>query len=154
MDRLVKFTLVGGSGTLINLGLFSLLVDRGGANPTLGAVLCFAVAVTWNYLLDHLWTFRIQMGGEAPSGTRYLRFVEVSLVGLAVDLGGLNLVLLVLHPSHKVIAQAVGIACATAVNYAGASLFAFRPKAERPSLASHRLGRSPYGKGRAAGESK
>lgn len=128
MDRLLKFALVGGSGTLINLSLFVLLVDRGGVNPTVGAVLCFAIAVTSNYLLDHLWTFRTQIAGERPSLSRYVRFVGASLLGLAVNLGTLNLAIYLFHPVAVVLAQAAGIAGGTAVNFIGSNLIAFRAK--------------------------
>ena len=130
MDRLLKFAAVGASGTLLNLGLFFPLVDRGGVPPSVGSVLCFAAAVTWNYLLDHLWTFRVQTAGQRPSVRRYLRFVVVSLGGLALDLGVLNLVIALLHPELKVLAQVAGIACGVIANYTGSSLFAFRRKEE------------------------
>lgn len=128
MAKLIKFALVGGSGTLVNLCLFFLLVDRGGMIPTIGAVLCFALAVTWNYVLDHLWTFRAQVDGEPPSVPRYLRFVGVSLVGLFVNLGVLNLMILTVHPAYVVYGQAAGIASGMIVNFMGSNLYAFRPR--------------------------
>ncbi len=125
MAKFLKFALVGGSGSMINLGLFFLLVDRGRMDPTAGAVICFAVAVTWNYFLNNVWTFRAQIGGEKPSVGRYLRFMAVCLAGLGVNAGTLNLVLALFHPVYKVFAQAAGIACCLVINYIGSNLFAF-----------------------------
>ena len=44
--QLLRFSVVGGLGTVTNLVLFYFLVDVGGMAPLLGAVLCFAVAVS------------------------------------------------------------------------------------------------------------
>ena len=130
MAKLLKFALVGGSGTVLNLGLFLLLVDGGKMSPTLGAVLCFAAAVTSNYLLNHIWTFQTQIGCGGPSAARYLRFIAVSLAGLGVNLGALNLALALFHPACKVFGQAAGIACGMTINFIGSNLFAFHGKLE------------------------
>lgn len=131
MVKFLKFALVGGTGTVLNLSLFFLLVDLGRLGHTTGAVVCFVVAVTWNYLLNHLWTFQHQIVGEKPSLTRYIQFIVVSLAGLAVNIGALNLTLAFFHPAYKVFAQAVGIGCGTFVNYTGSNFFAFRKKRQR-----------------------
>ena len=125
MAKLLRFGLVGGSGAVLNLGLFFLLVDRGRVDPTVGAVLCFAAAVTSNYFLNHLWTFRAQVEGEMPSAGRYLRFVAVSMAGLGVNVGILNVAVAVFHPAYKIFAQAAGIACAMTINYIGSNQIAF-----------------------------
>jgi len=143
MAKFLKFTLVGGSGSVLNLGLFFLLVDRGRLDPTAGAVVCFAVAVTWNYLLNNSWTFRAQIQGERPSMGRYLRFVAVCLAGLGMNAGALNVVLALFHPVYKVFGQAAGIACGMAINYIGSNLFAFNKgrlgrKFPEPRLASRK----------------
>ena len=114
MAKFLKFTLVGGSGSVLNLGLFFLLVDRGRLDPTAGAVVCFVVAVTWNYFVNNVWTFRAQIQGEKPSMGRYLRFVAVCLAGLGVNAVALNVVLALFHPVCKVFGQAAGIACGMA----------------------------------------
>ena len=131
MVKFLKFVLVGGSGTALNLSLFFLLVDRGGMDPTAGAAICFALAVTSNYLLNQIWTFQTQIEGEKPSVGRYARFVAVSLVGLGVNVGILNLVLVTYHPAYKVFGQAAGIACGGMISYIGSNLFTFRRKRQR-----------------------
>jgi len=128
MAKLLRFAVVGGLGTALNLGLFYLLADLGRVSPSVAAVLCFAAAVTSNYLLNHAWTFRAEMDGERPSPGRYVRFVAVSLVGLGVNLAVLNLVLVLLHPALKVFGQAAGIACGVVTNYIGSDRLAFRRK--------------------------
>jgi putative flippase GtrA len=131
MGKLLRFALVGGSGAVLNLGVFFLLVDREGLDPTGAAVMCFALAVTSNYVLNHAWTFHAQIESEKPSVGRYVRFVAVSLAGLGVNVGILNLVLALFHPVCKVLGQAAGIACGMMVNYTGSNLFAFRRKMQR-----------------------
>ena len=135
MAKLLKFALVGCSGSGLNLCLFFLLVDREGMDPTAGAVACFVVAVTWNYFLNSAWTFRAHVKGERPSPARYLRFVAVCLTGLGVNAAALNLTLALFHPALKVFGQAAGIASAFAVNYLGSNLFVFherKPGPQRP----------------------
>jgi putative flippase GtrA len=122
--QLVRFGLVGGLGTLTNLLLFFALVDRGGLAPLLGAVACFAVAVSQNYVLNEFWTFATA-GGANLSWSRYAKFVAASLVGLAVN----AFVLAVLVRIHAfpllVIPQAIGIAAGTAVNFLASRYFVF-----------------------------
>ena len=130
MVKLLKFSLVGGSGSVLNLGLFFLLVDRGRLDPTAGAVVCFVVAVTWNYFVNNVWTFRAQIQDEKPSMERYLRFVAVCLAGLGVNAVALNVVLAFFHPVYKVFGQAAGIACGMTINFIGSNLFAFHGKLE------------------------
>lgn len=129
----MKFLVVGGTGTVLNLALFYLLADRLAVNPTVASIISFVVAVSSNYVLNHLWTFRSQIDSEALSVKRYLRFVSVSLAGLGVNLVVLNVVLWLFVPPYKVIAQAAGIACGLVLNFAGSNYFAFRKSRANPT---------------------
>jgi dolichol-phosphate mannosyltransferase len=123
--QLLRFSVVGGLGTLTNLVLFYFLVDVGGAAPLLGAVLCFAVAVSQNYALNELWTFATSSGGGL-SLDRYGKFVVASLLGLAVNVSVLS-VLLWLYPFPlAVIPQAIGIAAGMAFNFLASRQVVFR----------------------------
>src|SRR6266487_4086780 len=53
--QLFKFGLVGGSGYVINLVAFTLLVESAGVHHLIAAVLSFCLAVTNNFLLNRMW---------------------------------------------------------------------------------------------------
>ena len=93
--QLFHFAVVGGSGYVVNLIVFSLLTGLTDVNHLLAAVGAFVVAVTNNFLLNRHWTFRRQGSTESHAGFQAARFFTVSLVGLgrqpgrprAADLG-------------------------------------------------------------------
>jgi len=136
LPEFLKFGTVGGVGTLINLAIFYGLVDVAGLHANFGAVVAFAVAVTNNYVLNHLWTFRRQTASTPLNLRTYLRFVAVSLVGLAVNLVVLNVVMAAFHPRLAVIAQAWGILAGLVFNYLSSKWLVFgrkrAPSADRP----------------------
>lgn len=119
--QLLKFSAVGGSGVVVNLVVFAILVHGWHMHYLAAAACSFLVAVTNNYTWNHLWTFRGAGGKHAYQGPRFL---VVSVLALA-----LNLVLLRLFVSGglaKVQAQAVAILLVTPVNFLGNKLWSFR----------------------------
>jgi len=119
-EQLLKFSVVGASGTAVNFAVYSTLVKGADVHYLLAATISFLVAVTSNYLLNRHWTFRGMRGHFAYQG---LRFFVVSTIVL-----GLNL--LVLHllvgSLGKLAAQAVAIAAVMPVNFLGNKLWSFR----------------------------
>lgn len=110
--QLIRFCVVGASGYLVNLVVFSLLVHAAGAHYVLAAVLAFCVAWTNNFMWNKYWTFRRHGLSAVQQGARYL---AVSVVAL-----GLNLVLLELLVRAglaEVPAQAMAIAAVMPVNF-------------------------------------
>lgn len=119
--QLVKFSVVGASGYLINLAVYTALL-RGAGFHYLGAAACsFLVAVTNNYLLNRVWTFRGDRGHIAYQGAR---FMVVALVALAANL--LILDALVALGLDKILAQAIAIVLVTPLNFVGNKLWSFR----------------------------
>ena len=119
--QLLKFGLVGGSGYLINLGVFAVLVGNLGVHHAIAAVGAFCVAVSSNFFWNRHWTFG---PGDGPAGFQAVRFFAVSLASL-----GLNLVVLeVLVRSGSVgelAAQAIAVAVAMPFNFLGNKLWTF-----------------------------
>jgi putative flippase GtrA len=123
--QLFKFGLVGGSGYVINLIAFAILVDDAGVHHIGAAVLSFCVAVTNNYILNRLWTFRHRRG---HAGFQAARFFVVSLAALGINLVVLyGLVDLVSAPA--IASQAVAVAVAMPFNFIGNKLWTFRSDA-------------------------
>jgi putative flippase GtrA len=119
--QLLKFCLVGASGYVVNLAVFTLLVKGAGAHYLLAATCSFLVAVTNNYTWNRLWTFRHQRGHYAYQG---MRFLIVSTTALCANL--LVLYLLVRAGMSEVPAQAIAIVLVTPLNFLGNKLWSFR----------------------------
>ena len=122
--QLFHFAVVGGSGYVVNLIVFTLLTGPGGINHLLAAVGAFAVAVSNNFLLNRHWTFRHQGAKDAHAGFQAARFFTVSLVGLAVNLVVLEL-LVTSAGLPELLSQAVAVLVATPVNFVGNKLWTF-----------------------------
>ena len=122
--QLFHFAVVGGSGYVVNLVVFTLLTKGADINHLLAAVGAFVVAVTNNFLLNRHWTFRRQGSKESHAGFQAARFFTVSLVGLGVNLAILEL-LVSAAGLAELPSQAIAVALATPVNFIGNKLWTF-----------------------------
>ena len=129
LRQFVKFLVVGGSGTLVNLAVFSLLIfiwHRATPGPTgafeqVASGAGFCVAVVTNFVLNRHWTFH----HRGPVVPHFSRFFIVSLVGLGINLFAFT----ALHnwlgvESH--ISQLLAIFVVTPFNFVGSKWWAFR----------------------------
>jgi putative flippase GtrA len=119
--QLAKFATVGASGYVVNLGVYTALVQIAGVHYLPAAVCSFLVAVTSNYTWNRLWTFRHARGHVALQG---LRFLVVSTLALGANLVVLSA--LVALGADEVVAQALAVASVTPLNFAGNKLWSFR----------------------------
>lgn len=125
-DTLVKagkFGLVGLSGVAVNMGVFEGLY-MAGMQYNAAAILGFQAAVCWNYAFNKLWTFK---DVPTPWMDGFWKFAVVALAALTVKQGVLTGVVEGAGISVHV-GVLVGIAAASAVNFIGSKLWAFRPK--------------------------
>ena len=120
-EQLVKFCLVGASGYVVNLAVYTLLLEVAGFHYLPAAIGSFLVAVTNNYLWNRAWTFRHQRGHVVLQGARFL---VVSTLALGANLVVLHL--LVRAGLGEVVAQAIAIVLVTPVNFVGNKLWSFR----------------------------
>jgi putative flippase GtrA len=118
--QLARFCIVGASGYVVNLAVFTLLLQGAGVHYLLAATGSFLVAVTNNYTWNRLWTFRGQRGHVGYQG---LRFLVVSTLSLCANL--LLLALLVRLGLQEVLAQAIAIVLVTPLNFVGNKLWSF-----------------------------
>ncbi len=123
--QLVRFAIVGGTGFVLNLGVYALGVHVLSVPYQAAAVLAWLVAVLNNFVLNRHWTF------DASAGRIHfqaIRFFVVSLVAFAFGL--LLLTLLVeLGGIAKVPAQALAVAASTPLNFLGNKLWSFQMRA-------------------------
>ncbi len=119
--QLVRFGVVGGTGYVVNLGVYSLLVHAASVDYRIAAVAGFLVAIVNNFWWNRHWTFD---AGDGHAGFQSVRFLVVSLVAFGVQL----LLLTVLVDGaglEKVPAQAISIAAAMPLNFLGNKLWSF-----------------------------
>jgi putative flippase GtrA len=120
-EQLAKFCVVGGSGYVVNLVVYTLLLRGADLHYATAAVGSFLVAVTNNYLWNRLWTFRDARGHVVFQG---LRFFVVSVLALCANLVVLHV--FVQLGLDEVLAQAIAIILVTPVNFVGNKLWSFR----------------------------
>jgi putative flippase GtrA len=118
--QLLKFGVVGGSGYLINLGVFAFLSGNLGVFHDIAAVGAFCVAVTSNFLWNRYWTFG---PGEGVAHMQAARFLTVSVACLVINLVVLEL--LVGLGMKELTAQAIAVAVAMPFNFLGNKLWTF-----------------------------
>jgi putative flippase GtrA len=119
--QLLKFGLVGGSGYLINLAVFTLLADSVGVHHIPAALGAFAVALANNFFWNRHWTFD---SGDGHAGFQAARFLAVSVAALLINLAALEL-LISGASMGDLSAQAIAVAVAMPFNFVGNKLWTF-----------------------------
>ena len=129
--QLLKFCVVGGSGYVLNLAVFTAVVEAIGLHHLLGATLAFLVAVTNNFWWNRHWTFA---AGEGHAGFQAARFFAVSVGAFLVAALVLDLLVSV-GGAPEVPAQAVAVIAATPLSFLGNKMWSF---ARRPAASGAR----------------
>ena len=122
-EQLAKFCVVGASGYVVNLLVYTALLDGANLQYRLAATGSFLVAATNNYLWNRLWTFSHRRGHFGYQG---LRFLVVSVIVYAGNL--VILTVLVELGLGKIVSQAIAIVLVTPANFLGNKLWSFRRK--------------------------
>jgi putative flippase GtrA len=119
--QLVKFCVVGGSGYVVNLAVFTLAFELGNLHHLVAATIAFAVAVTNNFWWNRHWTFAAR-GGHA--GFQAARFLAVS-VGAFLFAAAVLEILVSGVGVREIPAQAISIVAATPLNFIGNKMWSF-----------------------------
>jgi putative flippase GtrA len=122
-EQLGKFCVVGVSGYVVNLVVYTVLLKGAGLHYAAAATGSFLVAVTNNYVWNRVWTFKHQRGHLASQG---LRFFVVSAVVYGANL--LLLTLFVQAGLGEIVSQAIAVVLVTPLNFLGNKLWSFRRK--------------------------
>jgi putative flippase GtrA len=120
-EQLAKFCAVGATGYVVNLLVYTFLLDVVGLHYLVAAVGSFLVAVANNYWWNRHWTFRVERGHMGAQG---LRFLVVSTLSLVANLVVLHT--LVTVGVGEIFAQAIAIVLVTPLNFVGNKLWSFR----------------------------
>ena len=129
MKRFIKFSVVGLSGTLVNMAIYALAVNSG-LYYLLAAIISFLFAVTNNFYWNFRWTFKGQAAFRSRRN-KYFRFLAVSVLNLGINLLLLRLFVETLN-MDKTLAQLVSIGLVSILNFLMNSRFTFGEKAADP----------------------
>ena len=124
--KFTKFLFVGLLGTITNISIFYVFVDRLFYPPIQISITGFILASIQNYIFHNNWTFLNESKKRSLSKTDYLKYLSVSVMSLVVNLSVLQFILVQYNPSIKAIGQLIGIASGTLINYLGAKKWVFR----------------------------
>ena len=119
--QLARFSAVGATGYVVNLATFALCLKAIGLDYRLAATVAFLVAVTSNFVWNRRWTF-------APSPrARHLQALRFFAVSAAAFVFSLGLLQLLVEPGGlpHLLAQALSVAAATPLTFAGNKLWTF-----------------------------
>jgi putative flippase GtrA len=123
-NSLLRFLFVGALGTVVNLIIFYIFADFLNFNASVSSIIAFLVAVTHNYLLNHLWSFKKYVN-FLVNRKSYIKYVCVNIFGLIVNLIVLNLILMQFNPATKATAQLFGVLAGTFFNFILSRFYVF-----------------------------
>ena len=137
LKKFIKFAIIGGLGTVTNLALFFVFADLLSFQPHVVSFFCFLISCTQNYIINHVWTFKVENEDEPISAKLWLKFVLGSLVGYAINFAVFSLLIHYFSwdmelagktVSLKVIPQGIGILCGMIFNFLFSTFIVFKKK--------------------------
>ena len=122
IKEFIKFGVVGGIGTLINIIILFLLTEKVGVYYLISAIFSFIVAMSGNFILNKIWTFKENV--KLGIGKKYLQFGLVSVSALLVNLFFLYL-FTEIFGIYYIISQILAIGIALIINFLGNKIWTF-----------------------------
>tara|TARA_B100001245_G_C22601174_1_gene297728 strand:- start:69 stop:482 length:414 start_codon:yes stop_codon:yes gene_type:complete len=124
----VRYTLVGASGVLVNLGMYIFLTRHFGFPKELAPILAIETSVLSNFFLNNFWTFR-KRTTEVPLISRLFKFhLVVGASGILNYLTFFFLFKVILL--NDLLANLAGISIAAALNYLINSSWTWRDESQ------------------------
>lgn len=125
MKLFIKFGIVGISGVIINMMVYSILIFLN-INYLLAATISFFIAVTNNFIWNSVWTFK----GKAEHKSfkrKYIFFLLISSINFLINMLVLKIMVENLRLG-KIISQLIGIGAASTLNFVGNYFITFKEK--------------------------
>ena len=122
----IKFGMVGVSGMAVDLLLVTFFKEVFTYDVRFCSILAFPFAVTSNYILNCLWTFK---GNQKINFLSYVKFFFTNIIGLAVRVWSIHLILMViprLGQKYYVAVTMMGILVAFFVNFLTSKFLVFQ----------------------------
>jgi len=122
ITRLFKYSIVGVSGTTIDIVTLFILVEFLSISVILGSVFAFLIAATNNFFLNKAWTFSNKNRNYQH---QYVKFMMVSVVGLSITISLMWLFNSFLGIWY-ILAKLITSACVLIWNYLGNRCWTFK----------------------------
>jgi dolichol-phosphate mannosyltransferase len=122
IKEFIKFGVVGGIGTFINILILYLLTEKVGFYYLISAIFSFIVAMSSNFILNKIWTFKENL--KLGLGKKYLQFSLVSVSALLVNLLFLY-VFTEIFGIYYIISQLFAIGISLFINFFGNKFWTF-----------------------------
>ncbi len=120
----IRFAIVGTSGVVVNLTVFTVLVHSG-INKFIASPVATEVSILSNFLLNNFWTFRERISKDIIP-LKGLKFNVVSLIALGFSFFTFILLSFLFPDAAPQVHQAIGIIPATLINYFLNSYWTFK----------------------------
>jgi len=122
INEFFRFAIVGGTGTIITVLILYLLTEKVGIYYIFSAIISFIVAMTSNFFLNKVWTFKENI--KLNVGKKYLQFSLISVSALLVNLFFLYFFTEVFG-IYYLISQILAIGIAFIINFLGNKIWTF-----------------------------
>ena len=124
--QFARFGTVGAAGFVVDTAVVYAL--RGVVGIYAAGAAAYAVAATFTWIFNRIWTFR--EASHAPAGRQWAAFLATQSVGFVVN-RGVFFTLVTISPfcaAHPVVAIAAGVAAGMFLNFAAARRFVFEQR--------------------------
>jgi putative flippase GtrA len=119
--RIIKFGIIGLSGTVIDFSVLTLLVELAGFNILIANAISFIFGATNNFVWNKFWTFRNK---DRKFRKQFFKYLTVAFIGLIINTALMHLFITL--GLHYLIAKVVIAAIVVIWNYNGNKFWTFR----------------------------
>lgn len=134
LGRMLRFGIVGASGVVVNQGLLMALHGGLGWPLPISSAIAIEMSILSNFALNSVWTWRVDLGGSLRRWSlKALQYHAATVVSAFVGNGSVLLLLVYLFDVDYRVANLVGIAVGSAINFLAGELWVFRGLSKRAS---------------------
>ena len=137
IPQLFRFGVVGSVGAAINFFVYFVASEIVHLGVNLSAICAFCVAVSNNYALNHLWTFRAENGRNPVNFRQFAYYFLGNIQGLIINLVVLNLVVILAGINYHFWGQALGILLGMLSNFIFAKKFVFNKRVANKNISQN-----------------
>lgn len=123
VHEFLKFSLVGLSGTILNIIILYVLTEKFEIYYIFSAIFAFFVSATSNFILHKTWIFKENIGTRLVE--KYIKFFGVSLLALSVNIFFLYVFTEFLN-IYYIISQLLATAFSLMINFIGNKIWTFQ----------------------------
>lgn len=128
--QLIKFGVVGVSGTLIDFAIYNLGLIVFSFSPYLATSLGFIFGLINNFTWNKLWTFQSKSPDLRHASNQLLKFAIVAIIGMAINLSVMAIIINYTNLDNSIlglnIAKAMIVLCVGVWNFIGAKYWVFK----------------------------